>query len=343
MIKGKTNKSTEKVAHKMINLKDKKILVTGGNGFLGKALVPLLEEKGADVFTFSSSDYNLREKEDVEKLFLETEPDIVIHLAVDGGGIGYMKEHPGSVYYNNIMMNTILMEECKLNGVKKFVGIGSVCSYPKFTEVPFKEEDLWEGYPEETNAAYGLTKKMMLIQGQAYREQYGFNAIHLLQINLYGPRDDFNLGNSHVIPALIRRMIEAKENKEKEIVLWGSGNASREFLYVDDCADAIIKATEKYNKSEPVNIGAGLEITIKELAYIVRNLIGFEGKIVWDTTKPDGQPRRCLDVSKAEKEFGFKAQTSFNEGLVRTIEWYKTSLSESFKTSNKTPHEEVRE
>ena len=305
-----------------MNLKNKKILVTGGNGFLGKALVPKLEEEGARVFTFPSKEYDLREGFDVERLFKGLAPDIVIHLAVDGGGIGYMKENPGSVYYNNIMMNTVLMEQCRLKGVKKFVGIGSVCAYPKFTEVPFKEKDLWNGYPEETNASYGLSKKMMMVQGQSYRQQYGFNAIHLLPVNLYGPRDDFDLENSHVVPALIRRMIEAKEKKNSEIVLWGTGSASREFLYVEDCAKAIVKATKDYDKSEPVNIGSGLEITIKDLAQKVKDLVGFEGKIVWDTTKPDGQPRRCLDVSRAEEEFGFKANTSFDKGLGKTIEWY---------------------
>ena len=310
-----------------MELKNKKILVTGGRGFLGSALVPKLEEEGARVFTFSSKDYDLRIEEDVNKLLKESNPDIVIHLAVDGGGIGYMKENPGSVYCNNVLMNTILMEQCRFRKIKKFVGIGSVCAYPKFTDVPFKEKDLWEGYPEETNASYGLSKKMMMVQGQSYREQYGFNAIHLLPVNLYGKFDDFDLENSHVVPALIRRMVEAMENKDGEIVLWGTGSASREFLYVDDCAEAIVKATKNYDKPEPVNIGAGSEITIKDLAYKVKDLVGFEGKIVWDTTKPDGQPRRCLDISRAEKEFGFKANTSFDEGLGKTIKWYnKTRL-----------------
>ena len=308
-----------------MKLKDKKILVTGGRGFLGKALVPLLEKKGAEVFTFSRRDYDLREKEDVQRLLDDSSPDIVIHLAVDGGGIGYMKEYPGSVFYNNTMMNTNLIEQCNFIGVDKFVGIGSVCAYPKITDVPFREKDLWKGYPEETNASYGLSKKMMMVQGQAYRQQYGFNAIHLLQINLYGPNDDFDLENSHVVPALIRRMIEAKENKDEEIVIWGTGKVSREFLYVEDCAKAIVKATESYDKPEPINIGAGAEITIKELAYKIKDLVGFKGKVVFDTTKPDGQPRRCLNVSKAEKEFGFKATTSFDEGLAKTIEWYLKS------------------
>ena len=309
-----------------MNLKNKRILVTGGNGFLGSALVPKLGEEGADVWTFGSKNYDLKKEGDIKRLLNDSDPNIVIHLAVDGGGIGYMKKHSGSVYYNNIMMNTLLMEQCRLKGIEKFVGVGSVCAYPKFTEVPFKEEDLWEGYPEETNASYGLSKKMMMVQGQAYREQYGFNAIHLMPVNLYGPRDDFDLENSHVVPALIRRMVEARENKDNEIVLWGSGSASREFLYVGDCAEAIVKATKDYNKPEPVNIGAGEEITIKDLAYKVKDIVGFEGKIVWDTTKPDGQPRRCLDISRAKKEFGFKADTSFDEGLGKTIKWYKENL-----------------
>ena len=303
-------------------LEDKRILVTGGKGFLGSALIPLLEKEGAKTFIFGSKDYDLREQSDVRKLFSDVNPEIVIHLAVDGGGIGYMKEHPGSVYYNNIIMNTLVQEQSKLKGVEKFVGIGSVCSYPKFTPVPFKEENLWEGYPEETNAPYGLAKKMMMVQSQGYREQFGFNAIHLMSINLYGPRDDFDLKNSHVVPALIRKMVEAKNRNDKEITLWGTGSASREFLYVEDCARGILMATKNYDKPEPINLGAGSEVTIKDLAEKTKDLVGFDGKIIWDTSKPDGQPRRCLDISKAEKEFGFKAQTNLNEGLKKTIEWY---------------------
>lgn len=305
-----------------MNLKDKKILVTGGNGFLGSALVPMLKEKESRVYTFRSREFDLRKDNHARYLLRKVNPEIVIHLAVDGGGIGYMKDNPGSVYYNNIMMNTNLLEQSRLNGVEKFVGIGSVCSYPKFTKTPFKEEDLWNGYPEETNAPYGLAKKMMMVQGQAYREQYGFNAIHLLPINLYGKKDDFDLNNSHVVPALIRRMVEAKEKNSDSITLWGTGKASREFLYVDDCADAIVKATEHYDKPEPINIGTGNEIKIKDLANKVKDIAGFNGKIIWDTGKPDGQPRRCLDTTKAEKEFGFKAKTSFEKGLRKTIDWY---------------------
>ncbi len=305
-----------------MELNNKRILVTGGRGFLGQALVPLLEKEGAEVFTFSSKNYDLRKEEDVKKLLDDSNPNIVIHLAVDGGGIGYMKEHPGSVYYNNIMMNTLIQEQSRLKGVEKFVGIGTVCSYPKFTPVPFKEENLWEGYPEETNAPYGLAKKMMMVQSQGYREQYGFNAIHLMPVNLYGPNDDFDLKNSHVVPALIKKMVDAKKEGRESIELWGTGSASREFLYVEDCAKGILMATKYYNKSEPINLGASSETTIKDLAETTKELVGFKGKIIWDTSKPDGQPRRCLDTSKAEKEFGFKAQTSLDKGLRKTIEWY---------------------
>ncbi len=305
-------------------LKDKNILVTGGRGFLGSVLVPMLEHKKAKVSTFSSKEYDLRNEEQVVKLLNDTNPNIVIHLAVDGGGIGYMKDHPGSVFYNNIMMNTILQEQCRIKGIEKFVGVGSVCEYPKFVPTPFKEEYLWDGYPEETNAPYGLAKKMMMVQSQAYREQYDFNAIHLLPVNLYGIGDSFDLEKNHVIPALIKRFDDAKMDNLKDIILWGTGNASREFLYIDDCADAIVKATEHYNKSGPINIGTGLEITIKNLANEIKSIVGFEGRIKWDTTKPDGQPHRCLDITKAEKEFGFKAKTNLKEGLKNTFEWYES-------------------
>jgi GDP-L-fucose synthase len=238
-----------------------------------------------------------------------------------------MRKHSGSIFYDNIMMDTLVIEKSLRYGIKKFVGIGTVCSYPKFTPVPFKEENLWDGYPEETNAAYGLSKKMMLVQTQAYREEYGFNGVHLLLVNMYGPYDDFNLETSHVIPALIRKFVEAIENNKKEVEVWGTGKASREFLYVEDAARGIILATEKYNKSEPVNIGAGFEIKIKDLVELIPELMGFKGEIKWDTTKPDGQPRRCLDVSRAKEEFGFEAKVDFREGLERTIKWYKSQLS----------------
>jgi len=303
-------------------LKNKKVLVTGGKGFLGKHLIPILEKEEAKIFTFSSKDYDLRNEKEVKKLFEDSKPNIVIHMAVDGGGIGYMKNHPGSILYNNLMMNTLVQEYSRLSGVEKFVGIGTVCSYPKFTEVPFKEEDLWKGYPEETNAPYGLAKKMMMVQSQSYKEQYDFNAIHLLPVNLYGPGDDLDLEKNHVIPALIKKVIDAKESNNSKIELWGTGSASREFLYVGDCAEAIILATKNYNKIAPINLGSGEEITIKNLITKIKNLVGYGGELIWDSSKPDGQPRRCLDISKAKKEFGFMAKTSLEEGLKETINWY---------------------
>lgn len=306
--------------------KNKKVLITGGYGFVGKYVVQKLYERGLNknqLVIFHKSEFDLRTEEDVKRLFaVNKDINIVIHLAGDVGGIGYNRKFPGSVFYNNIMMNTLAMEYSRLNRVEKFVGIGSVCSYPKFAYVPFKEEELWDGYPEETNASYGLTKKMMLVQGQAYREQSKFNAVHLLMVNLYGRGDNFDLENSHVISGLIRKFVGAKRENSEEVVVWGTGKASREFLYVEDCAEAIVLATEKYNKPEPVNIGAGFEITIKDLVELIVKLTGFKGRIIWDSTKPDGQPRRVLDTSKAEKGFGFKAKTPFEEGLKKTIEWY---------------------
>ena len=300
----------------------KKVLVTGGAGFLGKHLVPMLNSNGAKVFIPRSKNFDLRKESDVDRLFKQYHPEIVIHMAAHGGGIGHMRKHPGSIFYDNILMDTLIVEKSLRYGIKKFVGIGTVCSYPKFTPVPFKEEDLWNGYPEETNAAYGLSKKMMLVQTQAYREEYGFNGIHLLLVNMYGPYDDFNLETSHVIPALIRKFTEALEDNKKEVVVWGTGKASREFLYVEDAARGIILATERYNKPEPINIGAGFEIKIKDLVELIAELTGFKGEVIWDTTKPDGQPRRCLDVSKAKEEFGFEAKVDFREGLRKTIDWY---------------------
>lgn len=303
----------------------KRVLITGGYGFLGSRVVNILKciESEIHLILFHRKDFDLRKEQDVEKLFSTNKNiDLVIHLAGDVGGIGYNRRYPGEIYFNNLMMNTLITEYSRRYKVKKFIGIGTVCSYPKFTPVPFKEENLWDGYPEETNAPYGLAKKMMLVQSQAYYQQFGFNAIHLLMINLYGPGDNFDLENSHVIAGLIKKFCDAKINGQDKIVLWGTGKASREFLFVEDAADAIILAAERYNKPEPVNIGSGKEITIKELAYTIAELTSFRGEIIWDNTKPDGQPRRCLDGSRAEKEFGFKARTSLEEGLKKTIEWY---------------------
>ena len=304
---------------------NKKILVTGGAGFLGSFVVKKLKERGCrNIFVSRSKDYNLVEMEAVKRVYRNGKPEIVIHLAARVGGIGANLANPGSFFYENTMMGVQMMEIGRQNKIEKFVAIGTICAYPKYTPVPFKEENLWSGYPEETNAAYGLAKKMLLVQAQAYRQQYGFNAIYFLPVNLYGPGDNFDLESSHVIPALIRKCIEAKVSGSKEVVVWGTGRPSREFLYVEDCAEAILLAAERYNKLEPVNIGSGFEITIKKLANLIAELTGFEGKFVWDVTKPDGQPRRCLDVSRAKKEFGFAAKTPLEEGLKKTIAWYKT-------------------
>lgn len=308
-----------------MNLKDKKIIVTGGSGFLGSYVVEKLMERGClkeNIFIPRSKEYNLTIETEVQRMYDNFKADIVIHIAADIGGIGYSKTHPASQFYNNLLMNTYVQDLAYKNQVQKFIGIGSVCAYPKFTPVPFKEEDLWNGYPEETNAAYGLSKKMMLVQSQAYRQQYGFNAIHLLMINLYGPKDNFSLESSHVIPALIRKMIEAKEKNIKSIEVWGDGSASREFIYVEDAAEAIVLATEKYDKEEPINIGNGSEISIKALVETLKELIDFKGEIIWDKSKPNGQPRRRLDITKAQKEFDFDAKIDFRSGLEKTIEWY---------------------
>ena len=308
----------------MAFLQNKKILVTGGAGFLGKHVITRLIEEGVarkNIMVPRSKVYDLRKKSDCKKVVQGV--DIVIHLAANVGGIGYNQKNPGTLFYDNLLMGVHMMEEARKAGVDKFIAIGTICAYPKFTPVPFREEDLWDGYPEETNAPYGLAKKMLLVQGQAYRQQYGFNAIYLLPVNLYGRGDNFDPKSSHVIPALIRRFIDAKKNKEKDIVVWGSGNATREFLYVDDCAEGIILATQHYNKPIPVNLGSSFEISIKRLAELIKELTGFEGMIIWDKTKPDGQPRRKLNTQKAKKEFGFVAKTDFEEGLKKTIEWYK--------------------
>jgi len=305
------------------DLRAKRILVTGGNGFLGTSLVRKIKEGGCkDVFVPRSKDYDLVKMEAVKKLYKDAKPDIVIHLAAKVGGIGANRENPGRFFYENLMMGAQMMEEGRRIGIEKFVALGTICCFPKFTPVPFKEENLWDGYPEETNAPYGLAKKMLLVQSQAYRQQYGFNAIFLMPVNLYGPGDNFNPDTSHVIPALIKKCIDAIKNEDKEIVVWGTGKATREFLYVEDAAEGVILATEKYNKPDPVNLGAGFEISIKELAGLIVELTGFKGNIAWDPTKPDGQPRRCLDTAMAYKEFGFKAKTDFREGLKKTIEWY---------------------
>jgi len=304
---------------------DKKILITGGAGFLGSHLVEkLIKERNVDPENLRiprSRETDLRRWENCVKVVKDI--DIVIHLAAKVGGIGYNQKYPATLFYDNAIMGIQMMEAARQEGVEKFVAIGTICAYPKFTPVPFKEDNLWDGYPEETNAPYGLAKKMLLVQSQAYRQQYGFNSIYLLPVNLYGPRDNFNPESSHVIPALIKKAIDAKESGKDYIEVWGTGKASREFLYVEDAAEGVILAAERYNKSEPVNLGAGFEIKIKDLAELIVELTGFEGEIRWDTTKPDGQPRRCLDTTKAEREFGFRAKTDFRDGLRKTIDWYK--------------------
>lgn len=301
----------------------KEVLVTGGAGFLGTHVVTKLKKRGCrNIFIPRKSDYDLVGVRAVKKVYKDSQPDIVVHLAGVVGGIGANRENPAKFFYDNLMMGTMMMEEGRKSGLEKFVAIGTVCCYPKYTPVPFKEENLWNGYPEETNAPYALAKKMLLVQAQAYRQQYGFNSIFLMPVNLYGPGDNFDPKSSHVIPALIRKFVEAIEAGKKEVEVWGTGKASREFLYVEDAADAILLATERYNKPEPVNIGAGFEIKIRDLVKLIAKLAGYKGKIKWDKSKPDGQPRRCLDVSRAKEEFGFTAKTPFEHGLEKTIKWY---------------------
>ena len=309
----------------MIALPNKRVVVTGGAGFLGSHLVRRLEQMGCrNVFVPIYHDYDLTRTDAIERLFAEHRPEVLIHLAAVVGGIGANRANPGQFFYENAIMGIHLIEAARRHGVEKTVVLGTICAYPKFTPVPFHEEDLWNGYPEETNAPYGIAKKALLVQCQAYREQYGMNAIFLLPVNLYGPGDNFHLESSHVIPALIRKCVEAVDGGHDEIVLWGDGSPTRDFLYVEDAAEGIILATEHYDKPLPVNLGSGMEISIGDLAAKIAGIVGFSGRIIWDATKPNGQPRRCLDVSRAERQFGFRATTPFDVGLRRTIEWYQS-------------------
>ena len=308
---------------------NKRIVVTGGAGFLGYYVCKGLEKRGCrNIMVPKIEDYDLIKPGDIKKMYDDMRPDVVIHLAAVVGGIGANREHPGKFFYENLMMGVQLIEEGRLRKLEKFVAIGTICAYPKFTPVPFKEEDLWIGYPEETNAPYGLAKKMLLVQSQAYRQEYDFNSIFLLPVNLYGPGDNFAPSSSHVIPALIKKCVDAMDNGDDHIVCWGTGSASREFIYAEDAAEGILLATEHFNGSDPVNIGAGFEITIKDLVEKIVELSGFKGEIRWDPTKPDGQPRRCLDTSRAKKLFKFEAKTEFDSGLKATIEWYKQHRQE---------------
>jgi GDP-L-fucose synthase len=301
-----------------------RVLITGGGGFLGSHLVERVRGEGLEPFVARRRDHDLTSARDVERLFEAVQPELVIHLAAEVGGIGANRENPGRYWYANLMMGAHVLEQSRISGVRKLVLLGTICSYPKFAPVPFREEDLWNGYPEETNAPYGVAKKALLVGAQGYREQYHLDSVFLLPVNLYGPGDNFDLKTSHVIPALIRKMIEAHERREPEVVLWGNGSATREFLYVEDCAEGVWRAAQHYDGAEPVNLGTGDEISIRELAELIAELTGYDGDIVWDTTKPNGQPRRRLDVSRAEQLFGFRATTPFRAGLERTIAWYRS-------------------
>ena len=311
---------------------NKKVILTGGAGFLGSFVTEKLKERGAtDIFIPRIENYNLVDPNEIRRMYADAlqggDPKdvVIIHLAANVGGIGANREHPAEFFYDNIMMGVEMMHQAYKNGIGKFVALGTVCAYPKFTPVPFREDDLWNGYPEETNAPYGLAKKMMLVQAQAYRQQYGFNSIFLLPVNLYGPRDNFNLQSSHVIPALIRKAFEAQERGDKELAVWGDGSPTREFLYVEDAANGIVCAAEKYNGDQPVNLGSGYEISIRDLAEMIVRMTGFEGTLAWQTDKPNGQPRRGLDVTRAKELFGWSAQVPFEEGMRRTIEWFKAN------------------
>jgi GDP-L-fucose synthase len=309
-----------------MDLSTKRICITGGAGFLGTHLQAQLKKRGAkELFIPTYPEYDLVKSEDIARLYKDSKPDIVIHLAAKVGGIGANREKPGEFFYDNLMMGVQLLHQAWQRGIEKFVAIGTICAYPKYTPIPFKEEDLWNGYPEETNAPYGLAKKMLLVQSQGYRQQYGYNSIYLLPVNLYGPGDNFNPASSHVIPALIKKCVDAREAGETEIIAWGDGTPTREFIYVEDAAEAIALATERYNTSDPVNIGSSFEISIKDLTELVARLTDFTGAIRWDSSKPNGQPRRKLDTSRAKKYFGFESHTDFEEGLKRTIAWYEAS------------------